>query len=117
MSNMLVELVFRIRCSCVSVSMVQVRIVGMTMDQRLMTMPVAVRFTHWAFRPMRMLMMCVVDMAMLVLDRLMAVNVIVALSQVQPDPQSHQSGSRHELQGYRFMQKRDRQCSAHERCN
>lgn len=58
---MLLELLARIRCLCVSVSMVPVRIVGTTMDQRPMTMPAAVRFTLRALRSMRVLMVRVMD--------------------------------------------------------
>ena len=80
----------------VPVAMVQVRIVRMGVDQWCVAMAVAVGFAHRAIGFMSMLMMRVMNMTMLMFDRFMTVNVIVALGQVQPDAQPHESCSRHQ---------------------
>src|SRR3546814_5215056 len=67
----------------VPVAMVQVRIVRMGVDQWCVAMAVAVGFAHRAIGFMSMLTMRVMNMTMLMFDRFMTVNVIVALGPVQ----------------------------------
>ena len=74
--------------SAVFVAMVDVGIVRMPVPKRLMPVPVRMRLRHRPF--VGMAMMVVVDMGMLVLDRLMRVVMRVPLGQMKPDAERHQ---------------------------
>jgi hypothetical protein len=68
----------------VTVSMMQVRVVGMPVHQGCMAMPVGMRLASRVGRGVIVLMVCVVAMAMLVLHRFMNVVMLVLLGQMQP---------------------------------
>ena len=68
----------------VAVSMMQVRVVRMPMDQRCMAMPVHMRLALRVGRRVIVLMVCIVAMAMLVLHRFMNMLMLVLLGQMQP---------------------------------
>ena len=60
-----------------------------------MPVPVRMRLGRVAF--VRVLMMLVVDVAVLVLDRLVRVVVLMAFGQMQPEAKSHQRAGDDEL--------------------
>ena len=72
----------------VFVAVMKVRIVRMPMPERHMPVPVRMRLGHPAF--MGVLMMLVVDVAVLVLDRLVCVVMLMAFSEMQPEAKRHQ---------------------------
>ena len=66
----------------VTVPMMQVGIMGVTMDQACVPVPMGMRLASWHVRRMVVLMMFVMPMPMLVLHCFVAVFVIVPLSQM-----------------------------------
>ena len=88
-------------------AVVQVRIVRMRMDQPLVPVPVGVRFDN-GFAVMAVLVVLVMNVAVLMLQRLVFMRVLVALGEVKPQAHAHQ-GARDEQTGRRlFMQQRRR---------
>ena len=69
----------------VLVTVVHVRVVRMTVRQRLVPVPMAVRFAARIVRAMGVLMVHVVMMQMLMLHRLVCVLVLVPLVEMKPD--------------------------------
>jgi len=63
----------------VTVPMMQVGIVRMAVAQRIVAMPVRMRFTRWVIRQVRMSMVSVVVVTMLMLDRFVEVVVCMSL--------------------------------------
>jgi hypothetical protein len=63
-------------------AVVKVRVVCVSVGQGPVPMPVRVRFDHRAV--MRVLVMCVVNVRMLMLERLVGMLVLVSLRHVQP---------------------------------
>ena len=62
----------------------KIGIVRMAVNQRLMPMPVAVRFPNWRIWAMRVLMVRVMSVPVLVFHRLVPMLVLVAFCQVKP---------------------------------
>ncbi len=82
------------------VAVVQVRVVGVAVDQPLVPMAVAVRLTRRVARRMRVTMVrVVVRVTVLVLQRLVGVVVLVPLGEVEPEADSHQAAGGHEAGG------------------
>ena len=76
-------------------AMVDVRVMRMLVSQRFMPVPVRMRLGH---RPLvHMAMMVVVDVAVLMLDRLMRVVVLMAFGQMQPEAKRHQRAGEDKL--------------------
>ena len=74
----------------VSVSVVDVRVVGMRMDQFLVSMPVRVRLAGRIVRRVCVLVMLVVVVKVFVFHRFVPVQVFVPLGQVQPNTDRHE---------------------------
>ena len=72
------------------VSVMNIRIMRVRVDQRLMPVRMRVRYPSRVTRAMRMLMVFVVRMKMLVFRRLVLVLVPVHFAQVQPHPRAHE---------------------------
>ena len=79
--------------------MVDVRIMRMGMDHRLVTMRVGVRFARQGARAVGVLVVFVVDVEVVVFHRLMPMPGFVTLGQMQPDAQHHENGSETESDG------------------
>ena len=67
-----------------TMSVMKVGIMGVTVGERLVAVPMAVRFARRVVRPMRVLMVLVMRMPVFMLDRLVAMLTLVALGQMQP---------------------------------
>ncbi len=78
------------------VPVVDVRVVDVGMAHRLMLVRVAVRLAGRVVRAVFVLVVFVVDMAVVVGDRIMVVFVGVPLGQVQPDPDAHEGSGQEE---------------------
>ncbi len=72
------------------VPVVQVRIMDVAVDQRLMTMGVGVRLVRRIAGSVAVLMVRVVHMTVLVRERLMDMAVSVPFGQVNPQAESHE---------------------------
>lgn len=71
-------------------TVVNVRIVGVFMHQRFVTMHMSMGFSAVPRKIVRVLVMLVMPVRMVMMQRLMGVLVFVPLPQMQPDPQRHQ---------------------------
>jgi len=98
-----------------AMSVMQVGIMGVAVDQRRMAMPVTVRFGRECAGRMIMMVVCVVDMAMLVFERFVAMFVAVRFGQVQPESDRHEYSSHDERRGDGFAEHRHRQQCADKR--
>jgi hypothetical protein len=67
-----------------TVPVMEIGIMRVTMDERLMPVPMAVGFARRVIRPVRVLMVLVMRMPVLVLDRLVLMLMLVAFGQMQP---------------------------------
>ena len=67
-----------------TMSVMKVGIMGVTVGERLVAAPMAVRFARRVVRPMRVLMVLVMRMPVFMLDRLVAMLMLVAFGQMQP---------------------------------
>lgn len=76
--------------SLVRVSVMDVRVVRMSVGERFMTVPMCVRFPRRIVRLVRMLVVRVVYVKVFVLQRLVHVQVLMPLGQVQPHADRHQ---------------------------
>jgi hypothetical protein len=74
----------------VIVAVMQVRVVRMSMGQRRMPVPMAVRLAGRVVRPMHVLMMRIVMVEVLVLRCRVRVLVLVTFGQVKPHARRHQ---------------------------
>ena len=83
-------------------SMMDVGKMRVLVHYRLVPMPVLVGHVVVPWEGMFVLVVCVVDMAVTVLHRLMYVFVLVVFSEVQPDAASHQRGRNPEGHRGRF---------------
>ena len=99
----------------VAVTVVKIGVVRMTVTQRRVDVPVAVRLLHVGTGDVLVLMMFVVPMKMVVLERLVDVLVLVALGEMKPHAHRHQRGRDHEPCRHRLEQHDDRPDRAHER--
>ena len=73
-------------------TMVQIGKVTMAMSQWLVPMPMAMRFAVRLARPVVVLVMRVMDVTVFMFERFMAMVMLMALTEVQPDADSHQRG-------------------------
>lgn len=80
-----------------TVAVMEVRKMGMAVMERAVRVPVGVRRTRKGPGRMRMLVMRVVVVPVFVLDRLVAMLVLVALGHVQPNTDPHEHSSHHEM--------------------
>lgn len=100
------------RLPLVAVPMVHVRVVGVDVAHRLMAMPMGMRLRHGAI--VLMLVMFVVDVTVLMLQRLVRVFVRMPLRQVQPQTYAHQPPGDQQLRRHQFAKQGDRHDRAHE---
>ena len=91
--------------------MMNVRKVRVSMFQRLMAVRVGVRFASIPLRAVRMLMMKVVNVGMGVIERFMAVQMLMSFSQVKPYPDTHHHARQHQAQGERRSQYHSERCA------
>ena len=73
------------------VAVVQVGVVGMPVHQRLMPVPVAVRFPARIVRPVGVPMVLVVNVPVRVLHELVPMLVLVPLGEMQPEADRHEA--------------------------
>ena len=85
----------RSTASAVFMAMMDVRVVRMPVPKRFVPVPVRMRLCRRSF--VSMAMMVVVEMAVLVLDRLVPVFMGVPFGQMQPDAERHQQASDDQL--------------------
>ena len=85
-------------------SMMDVWIVMVAVHHPFMAMRMAVGLAQRRRLIMLVLMMCVVNVSMLVLDIFVLMLVFVPLSQVQPNANPHQPGGDQKLIGYMIAQ-------------
>ena len=78
----------------VSVPMMKVGVVGMTVHEKRMAMPMHMRLAGGIGRSVFVLVVCVVAMPVFVLQRFVDMLVRVAFSHVQPDTDAHQDARR-----------------------
>ena len=76
----------------VAVTVMDVRVVRMCVNEFLVPVPVGVRFTLRVIRAVRVMVVFIVRVQMLVLHRFVMVIVFVTFGEVQPDAASHQNG-------------------------
>ena len=93
-------------------AVMHIRIMGMTVPLRLVSMPVRVRLVYRAV--VAMVVVCVMAMAVLVRVRLVGVFVDMLLREMKPQPKRHENASRDELRGYGFANEGDGHSSADE---
>ena len=79
----------------VFMTVMEIGIVRVPVPKRLMPVPVRMRLGHRPF--VSMAMMFVVDMAVLVLERLVRVFVAVPFGQMKPDAERHQQARNDQL--------------------
>ena len=94
-------------------AMVDVRVVGMPVPKRFMPVPVRMRLRHRSF--VSMTMMVVVDMGMLVLDRLVCMVMGMPFGQMQPDSGRHQQARNDQLRRDRLAEQANRDHRAKKR--
>jgi hypothetical protein len=79
-----------------------VRIMGMSVDHTLVPMRVRMRLSRWVPRRVLVSVVFIVDVRVSVLERLMFMPMLVPLTKVEPESQRHQSG-RGQKQGCRRL--------------
>jgi hypothetical protein len=84
------------------------------MDHRFMSVRVGVRFAVGNVGPMGVLMMLVVDVPMIVFERLMGMVMRMVFGEVKPDAAAHEPGSKEEPWTCRFSQKDHGHCPTYE---
>lgn len=84
------------------VGMVHVRHVRMTMPERGMDVAMTVRLAGRIRRSMCVLMVCIVDMGMRMLHRLVNVLVLMIFREMQPNAQSHEAAGTKQSRSKRF---------------
>jgi hypothetical protein len=99
----------------VGVTMMYVRIVMMNVTYSFVSMWMAMGLAQRRSLIMLVLMVFVMNVSMIVLNRFMLMLVFMSLSQVQPNANSHQRGSDHELISQTVAQDQKRNQRAHER--
>ena len=99
-----------------AVPMVDVGIMGVSVDHRPMTVRMAVRLAWRDAGRMLMLMMSVMDVPMVMLEWFVRMLMAVRFGQMQPEPDRHQDPGDDERRGDRLAEHRDRQRCADERC-
>ena len=86
--------------------MVQIRKMRMAVHERLVPVPVRMRFACRNVRVMLMLVMFIVHVGMFVLQWLVGVQVLMSLGEMQVYPQPHQAPGREQLPGHGLRKKR-----------
>ncbi len=94
-------------------AVMEIGVVRMPVPQRLMPVPVRMRLGHRPF--VGVAMMVVVDMGMLVLDRLMPMVMGMPFGQMKRDPKRHQHPGNDELQSDRLVKQENCDDRAKER--
>ena len=84
------------------VTMMYVGEMPVGMRQALMRVGMRMRLPFWIIRAVRMLMVCVMDVRMGVLQRFVDVLVLVSLSEMQKETCSHADCRDHEQRRYMF---------------
>jgi hypothetical protein len=79
----------------VLVAMMQIGVVNVFVQERFVTMPVCMRLAHSPV--MQVKMMLVMDVAVLVFDRIVLVLMVMAFGQMYPDAKAHQKTGDHQL--------------------
>ena len=92
----------------------EVGVMWMLVPERFMPVKVRMRFGHFAL--MDMIMMCVVNVTMVVLQFLVDMLVLMTFGQMQPQPNRHKHASNEKLCRNRLSQKQDGECSTNEGC-
>ena len=90
------------RHSRMSVPVVNVRIMGVAVRQRLMRVRMRVRLAGRVVGPVSVPVVHVVDVGMGVLQRLVGVPMGVALGEMEPEPEAHQCPGRQKAERHRF---------------
>ena len=98
-------------------SVVDVGVVRMGVDQRLVNMRVGVWFSPVPREIVGMSMVLIVEMGMRVFLSLVGVQVRMVLGDVQPDSHCHQQACYNELPGYGFALQQNREDRPKERSN
>jgi hypothetical protein len=96
-----------------TVAVMEVRKMRMLMPHRLVMVLVRMRLSNGAF--MSVLMMQIVDMIVLVVERIMVVGMYVRFRQVHPQAEGHQRCGKSKLWRYRRVKQADRKHCANER--
>ena len=96
------------------VAVVYIRVVRVSMRDRLVPMHVRVRLGAVPGKVVRMQMMRIVCVRVLVRHGMMRMFVLVPLGQVQPNPRRHQRGCQPEASRDRFLKCTDGDGSSHE---
>jgi hypothetical protein len=73
----------------VAVAVMKVRHMSVTVYERLVPVPMSVRFSRWIGRQVLMLMVFIVTMRMFVFQSFMQMIVLVVLGQMHPYPKNH----------------------------
>lgn len=102
-------------CPSVTVPMMHIRIVRVAVGDRLMLMRVRMRLAAIPVEVVYVLMMAVVPVHVLMLEKTVAVLVIMMLGEVQPDAHCHQDGRDAETDRERFMEQTEGERRADER--
>src|SRR5579884_1320287 len=89
------------------VPVMEVGIMRVRMDQRLVPMPMAVRFSGRVCGAVRVLVMFVMIMEMFVLHRFMPVRMLMALRQMQPNTHCHQCACNPQNRRHLFAQQKN----------
>lgn len=97
-----------------AVTMVEIRIVPVPVDQAGMPMDMNMRLWRYPWS-VAVLVMLIVHMDVLVFHRLMGVFVLMSLGQVQPETYGHQRTAGQECDRHWIVQQQDRRAGAHER--
>lgn len=90
----------------VFMAVMDIRIVGMPVPKRRVPMPVRMRLRYRPF--VGMAMMVVVNVAVLVLERVVRMVMDVLLSQMEPDAERHQHAGEDQLQRDRLLKQDNR---------
>ena len=85
-------------------AMMEVRIVRVLVAHRRVLMPVCVRFARRFAHPMDMLVVLVVNVTMLMFQRLVAVLMVMAFREVEVDADRHQDRRPDQLNGDRLAE-------------
>jgi hypothetical protein len=87
----------------VAVSVMEIRIVCMPMNESIVSVPMRVGLARRMSWPMLVLMVVVVEMAMLMIQRLVDVLVLMPFTEVKIDAGRHQQRGRDERGSYLFV--------------
>ena len=88
-------------------TVMHVRGVRVGMFHTTVLMPMGMWFTQWVIRSMLMLMMLVMDMAVLVVERLVPMLVLMPFGEMQVEADRHQQAGADQRQGHRLAEHQD----------